>query len=290
MPVYCFDLQDEHLGDYVVDVSLPEGAPPSDRLPVIVALDGNILFDQLRALLHGGGGFTGAFSAPPSVVVGVRYPDGTGPVETYARRTFDFHGEWDLRDAPGRANTRLLALYDVAAEDQRTKLHGGGADRFAAFIKSRLLPAVADRHRIDANGRHTLIGASAAGHFVLRTLYDSDTPFSRFVCISPEFAAPEGSIQELEAAFAQRHEDHDVDVYLACGQLEPASPIHALMRIASGMLWVVEQIAVRGWRSTRVTWEVMGGEDHVSLLSRALSNGVRAVHGRTAGLKVDIPA
>lgn len=49
-----FEVSAEGLGRYVIDVSLPRGyAASSVKYPVIVVVDGNLLFDTVQAQVHG---------------------------------------------------------------------------------------------------------------------------------------------------------------------------------------------------------------------------------------------
>jgi len=49
-----FEVHDEGLGTYTIDVSLPGNTGPDDRFPVILVLDGNLFFDIAQSVVHGG--------------------------------------------------------------------------------------------------------------------------------------------------------------------------------------------------------------------------------------------
>jgi uncharacterized protein len=141
-----------------------------------------------------------------------------------------------------------------------------------------LLPSLATRYRIDQDARHTLIGDSSGGHFVLRALYDPTSPFRRYVAISPSVGCAPGTVQQAEAAYAATHDDLDVDLFVCCGKVEvDQSSMMAFCRFGSGVTWIAEQFAIRGWPNAKVQWEIMNNEDHVSIAPRAIAAGLRSV-------------
>ena len=143
----------------------------------------------------------------------------------------------------------------------------------------------ASAYAIDLDARHTLIGDSSGGHYVLRDLYDDKSPFSRSICISPGFNSAPGSIKALEAEYAAKHKDMEVDLFLCSGEIEiDATPLYGLVNFGSGILWVAEQFAVRNYPSAEVHWEIMNKEDHGSIAPRAISTGLRSVHRMRPGV------
>lgn len=281
-----FDVEAQGLGRYTIDVSLPRGHErrPDARYPVILVVDGNLLFDIAQVVAHGR--FTTMASVlPPSILVGVGYPDDEGMAAFYSRRNHDFHGDWAMTDPLGRVLHGYFDAMKKAEGKPKMEMRAGGYRRFMAFLRDELLPSLAARYPIDLEGRHTLIGDSSGGHFVLRALYDPASPFRRYVCISPGFGSAEGAIQRAEAEYAAAHDDLDVDLFICCGQVEVAGdPAGALCRFGSGVTWVAEQFGVRRWPSARVQWEVMGYEDHASIAPRAVAAGLRFVHQRRPGV------
>jgi len=274
-----FEVAAEGLGRYVVDLSLPPGHGGRDaKYPVILVVDGNLFFDAVASQVHGGMAQAGS-TLPPSIVVGVGYPADEGMAGFYRRRNFDFHGPWAMTDPLGETLKRIFTALKTAEGKPELEIHAGGYDRFLGFLRDELLPALADRFPIDQGARHTLIGDSSGGHFALRALYDSRSPFRRYVAISPGFGSAELAIQRAEAEYAASHSDLDVDLFICCGSVEvDQNPISALCRFGSGVTWVAEQFAIRQWPSARVQWEVMNNEDHASIAPRAIAAGLRSVH------------
>ncbi|MBK8647488.1 MAG: hypothetical protein IPN16_13260 [Gemmatimonadetes bacterium] len=277
--LHRFEVCADGLGRYTIDVSLPRGYEQSDTAyPVVLTTDGNILFDIVQVQLHGG--FAQQQTAlPPSILVGVGYPADEGSASWYGRRNFDFHGPWDMSNPLGQTIHQIFGMLKGADGKPELEIRAGGYTRFMAFLRDELLPALAQRFRIAADGRHTLIGDSSGGHFALLALYDPTSPFRRYVCVSPSFGTADGAIQEAEAAYAAQHTDLDADVFVCCGKVEvDQSPMMAMCRFGSGVTWLAEQFAIRQWPSARVHWEVMNNEDHATIAPRAISAGLRSVH------------
>jgi predicted alpha/beta superfamily hydrolase len=283
-----FEVVAAGLGRYTIDVSLPREAQTGGaKFPVILVTDGNILFDIAQTVMHGRATSLGSF-LPPSIVVGVGYPADEGPASYYGRRNFDFHGNWDMTDPVGRTLQAIFTSMKEAEGKHDLQMRAGGFERFLGFLRDELLPSLADHYPVDLRARHTLIGDSSGGHFVLRALYAEHSPFSRYVCISPGFGSAEGTIRQAEAAFAATHADLDVDLFICCGQCEvDLNSIYAAARFGSGITWVAEQFALRNWPSARVHWEIMNNEDHQSIAARAISAGLRSVHHMRPGVHTE---
>ena len=283
-----FEVTAEGLGRYVIDVSLPASHDKSgSKYPVILVTDGNLLFDLVQSQVHGGFAKVGG-ALPPSIVVGVGYPADEGFSGFYARRNFDFHGPWAMTDQLGQTLQQVFAMLKAADGKPDLEMHAGGYDRFMAFLRNELFPSLSGRYPIDPAARHTLIGDSSGGHFVMRALYDPTSPFKRYVCISPGFGSAEGTIVQAEAAYAASHDDMDVDLFICAGQIEiDDSFVSSLCRFGGGVIWAAEQFSIRQWPSARVRWEIMNNENHASIASRAISAGLRSVHGVRPGVNDD---
>ncbi len=109
-PYDTFEVVADGLGRYTIEVSLPAGYEHGEgTYPVILATDGNLLFDLVQAEVHGR--FAAISPAlPPSIVVGVGYPADEGMAGFYARRNFDFHGDWEMTDPLGEALQGIFGM------------------------------------------------------------------------------------------------------------------------------------------------------------------------------------
>ncbi|MBM4187016.1 MAG: hypothetical protein FJ206_06855 [Gemmatimonadetes bacterium] len=280
-----FDVMAEGLGRYRIDVSVPRGhREGGTRYPVILAVDGNLLFDIVHTVAHGR--FAGAAPVlPPSVLVGVGYPDDEGFASFYARRNSDFHDDWAMTDPLGQALHQIFNALKAAEGKPDLTMGTGGYPRFMAFLRDELLPSLAKHYPIDLAGRHTLIGDSSGGHFALRAVFDPTSPFRRYLIISPGFSAGDDGIQRAAEGYAATHPDLDVDVFACCGTVEvDQDPVGALCRFGTGVLWTAEWFGARRWPSARCEWEIFNNEDHLSIAPRAVATGLRSVHRLRPGV------
>lgn len=283
-----FDVHAEGLGTYTIDVSLPANAPPGQRLPVILVVDGNLFFDAVQSVVHGGMARAGGSLLPPSIVVGVGYPEREGFASFYGRRNFDFFEAWDMTDPLGRQLHAVHAMLKHAEGKPELEIRAGGYPRFMRFLAEALLPGLAQHYPIDLAARHTLVGDSSGGHFALRAIFDPASPFSRYVAISPSLGAAPGTVQAAEAAYAAAHADLTVDVFACAGTVEVDESVpNALCRFGSAPIWLAEQFAIRGWPSARLQWELMNLENHASIAPRAIAAGLRSVHRLRPGVHVE---
>lgn len=288
-----FEMVAEGHGRYVIDVSLPTRIEPGVKLPVVLVVDGNYHFDTVQAAVNGrfaeeaasiGRGFM-----PASIVVGVGYPKSEGMLGCVFRRNFDFYDAWDMEDPVGQFLRQTMEPYAAAQGHPEMKMRAGGYDTFMAFLRDDLLPALAEHYPVDLNARHTLIGHSSGGYFALRALYDPASPFSRYVSSSAAGGAP-GAIEAAEAAYAADHSDLAADVFLCVGAAEVEGTYGATSRFASNMARAAEVFTLRQWPSGTLTWETMNNEDHHSIVARAISAGLRSVHGTRPSVGVAIQA
>lgn len=277
-------VQAEGLGRYAIDVSLPPKRAEGETFPVILVVDGNWHFDTVQVIVHGS--FVTDWSwLPPAIVVGVGYPADEGFASAYARRNFDFHGDWDMADESGQLLHQIFDGSRIAEGKPELEMKAGGAPRFSEFLRNELLPELAHHYPIDLAAKHTLIGHSSGGHYVLRAIFDPNSPFSRYLALSPSLGAAAGTIQALEADYAAAHDDLKANVFVACGREEAAgNRAYALGSVGGGVLWTAEQFAYRGWKSAYLDWEIMDHEDHASCLPRAIAAGLRSVFRKRPGI------
>lgn len=286
--LFRFVVEARDLGRYTIDVSLPAERKPGEKFPVILVTDGNLFFDTVQAYLHGGIGMIS--NIPPTIIVGVGYPADEGLASFVTRRNYDFYGDWDMTDAVGNVMRKSFEEAKAAEGKPGLEIKAGGALRFSDFLRNELLPELAEHFPIEVSTKHTLIGVSSGGHYVLRTLYDPDSPFLRYICISPGpgFGDMADAINQLEAQYADTHDDLEARLYICFGRQELSTM--AFCHLGSGVIWAAEQLAIRAWKSAHVEWEVMNNENHHSIPTRAIASGLRSVFGKRPGIDIDIGA
>ena len=281
------DISADGLGRYTIDVALPAGHDRGDaKFPVILVTDANILFDMVQVVAHGR--FQEGNLLPPSILVGVGYPNDEGRASWYGRRNYDFHGEWDMTDPLGTLLQTIFGTLKTAEGKPDLVMRAGGYPRFMGFLRDELLPSLATQYPIDLAARHTLIGHSSGGHFTLRALFDPASPFRRYVAISPSIGTAPGTIQRAEAEYAASHQDLDADVFTCCGAVEvDGDPMGAMCQFGVGVTWTATQFGIRQWPNARLHWEVMNHEDHSSIPLRGIATGLRSVHRLRPGVHVE---
>lgn len=134
--------------------------------PVFYTLDGDTLFSIAAMAAHALTTRTGENGVEPMLVVGVGYSDEAW-LNTDARVS-----DYTPHVADGSA------AYDPRGRSQ------GGANRFLAFLKEELEPALAQRFPIDPKAQ-TLFGHSFGGLFTLHTLFTQPDAFQCYIASSP---------------------------------------------------------------------------------------------------------
>lgn len=277
------------LGRYVIDVSMPAKYPADTLLPVILTVDGNLLFDIVQTAVHGRfSNVTEAF--PAAIVIGVGYPETEGFASFYSRRNFDFHGPWDMNDDLGLRMKEIFEHFKATESKTEIEIRAGGYELFMSFIRDELIPSLAMHYPIDLGAKHTLVGESAGGHFVLRAVYDPSSPFSRYVAVSPSFKTAPGTIEQAEAKYAALRDDLSAHIFICSGTHEVGiNRDYALCGFGSAVTWLAEVIALREWKSVKFRYEFMNNEDHTSIAMRAISVGLRFVFQNLPGINAEKP-
>jgi predicted alpha/beta superfamily hydrolase len=86
----------------------------------------------------------------------------------------------------------------AVAEERKAAPHAGGADRFRAFLRDELKPAVAAHYRV--TGESGIVGESLAGLFVLETLLVEPGLFDSYIAVDPSVWWNEQAVVRSAAA------------------------------------------------------------------------------------------
>ena len=142
------------------------GPAPEGGYPVFYTLDGDTLFAVAAMAAHALTTRTGENGVEPMLIVGVGYSDGA----------------WLNTDA--RVDDYTPPVPDGSARhDPRGRIQGG-ADRFLAFLKQELQPALAQRFPVNQQNQ-SLFGHSFGGLFALHTLFTQPDAFQCYIASSP---------------------------------------------------------------------------------------------------------
>lgn len=248
-----FDMKAKHGLDYRIYVSRPEGEAPEGGYPALYVLDGNAVFAgfaetrRIHSIYKTG--------IDKMIIVGIGFPN----TELYdGRRMGDF--------TPPIKSPELKDVYKAYPN--------GGRDDFLAFLLNEVRPEIARRYAVN-DRRQSLFGHSLGGLFALHVLYSQPGAFHAIVAASPSIWWDNQFILEEERAFAARLAKEPslgrkTRVTIFVGELEE-TPVMVGDSIALGER--LKELSSYGLRSE---YEVLDGEGHLTVPSRAVTKTLRA--------------
>jgi predicted alpha/beta superfamily hydrolase len=143
----------------------------------------------------------------------------------------------------------------------------GGAQKFLAFLKTELIPFVEANYRADPAQR-VLLGSSLGGLFTLYVMFTEPALFSAYVSSSPAVQYGDRAAFKQEAAYAAKHKNLPVRLFLSVGELEDlAQPVKEFARTVAG----------RGYNGLKMESRVIEGERHSGNKPEAFNRGLRFV-------------
>jgi predicted alpha/beta superfamily hydrolase len=238
--------------DTEVRVWLPPSYHHTDQAYPTLWLTDNMLEPAVAAML----GWVHA-ETPELILVGVGSPHATTMGEFSARRTFEF--------TP--ADPSLI----LPVRDHPTyKLPPGGAERFSAYLAGDLRAELAATYRMVPHD-HALGGHSLGAMFALHTFFTRPGAFAKYAVGSP------GSILDyagLEEAYAARHRDQAVRLFLAAGDAEAADPFTAAGGMVATTALVAELLTRRGYPALDLAIRIFPGRRHMSALGALYLDGI----------------
>jgi len=253
---------------YQIDV-LPVISPtrppaPGARIPVVVALDGNLTF----SLLAGLGSFLTLGDIPSILVVAVGYalsPARTTPggfLEVQALRTRDYTPSVDATFLEQARSSVKRFGADYPANGQP-----GGAAAFRAFLQEELKPFIGERYPMADLDRSILLGASFGGLLAIDALLKDPTSYWGYIAASPSLWWDDAILLRQYRPPAEANGR----LFMSLGGLEPEVPMAGPVRRLDARL--------RGDRPPGLayTFQLFPDETHGSGVAAAFSRGLRAV-------------
>ena len=265
--------------DFLIDVALPLSGMPDEPVPVVYVTDGNGMFQLVsittRILQLGG-------ELPPMIVVGIGYVV-TPTAGILALRTRDLTPTIDatyeegIRDAPVPEEVKAALLLPEGIEP-------GGAATFLDFIETDVKPFIAANYPAKTDDS-TLVGDSFGGLFTLYALFNRTGDYQRYIAGSPSLWWDEKTLFHDEAAYADRADDLDVDLFLSVGGLEEGSDqrMDQYEQVTNARM-MVRQLEDRGYPNLRLTFHLFEDETHQSVIPATMSRGLREVFANDVAL------
>jgi len=248
--------------DYEIFIAKPFDEPAKDGYGVIYVLDGNGLFETtaeiMRLLTRKPKGY------PPAIVVGIGYPGGEA-FDT-VRRTYDLTMSADPANLPQRPNGEPWPEF-------------GGADELLAFFENELMPAIEERYMIDKR-KQALYGHSFGGLFVLHALYTPSALFSHFIASSASIWWNDYALlkeyEKFKADLTNNARSHLPKALMIAGGDELDYMVRDSLDLCTGMM----SLQIPGFE---VSWALLEQEEHVSVISGAISRAVKFLLAGSSG-------
>lgn len=249
-----WDTDAAHGRQYRLYVSRPEGDAPEGGYPVLYVLDGNAMFAgfaearRIQSIYDDG--------LEKMVVVAIGYPND----ELYDKRRMD-----DF--TPSIKNPKLRKTY----EDRKS----GGRDQFLKFLLEEVRPEIARRYAVNED-RQSLFGHSLGGLFALHVLYSRPGAFHTIVAASPTIWWDNQFILAEERTYTARiKKDPSLGgatrILVLTGEHEET---HVTVTDSISLSKRLEALSAYGLRSE---FELLDGETHITVPSRAVTKTLRAV-------------
>lgn len=260
---------------YEVSVGLPlVQTQPEATLPVLFVLDGGSTFPlaitTARTLALSG-------QAPEMLIVGISTPRSEGFQAVAAKRL-----KYLTPDIP-RLNEQSEPMVRNFVEplmQERNWSYSecfGGADEFFDFITGALLEHLGERYAINKDAL-AIYGHSAAGVFVMHSLFKNPGAFSRYMLSSfgtqwwddfdSELAQWLQSLENIQTGLPLK-------IYHAAGELELLDPL-----VKEGFVTpILQGIEKRDVSVLDLTVQVFPGEHHTSVVPAVIAAGIRTLFG-----------
>ncbi|MCK0197177.1 alpha/beta hydrolase-fold protein [Ancylobacter sp. 6x-1] len=271
-----FDLASAKGGEpWRIFLHVPRSEPPEAGWPVLHLFDGNAVIATAVDALRIQSAWPSGTGVHPGVIVAVGYP--TDGAYDGVRRS------WDLGPPPGET-------YPPFTKDG-PPVRTGGADDFLAFLEEELAPEIARRVKVDPL-RRAVFGHSFGGLFVLHALFRRPQAYSRLISASPAiWWEGAGIVARAEGFLAEPPAGLDARLLLLAGEYEQklapfqigaqdAEKRQAAFKDSRIVDYTAEMAGrLAGVPGLATSYELIGGETHMSILPQAVNKAVRFAFG-----------
>ncbi|MFK0523775.1 alpha/beta hydrolase [Paenibacillus illinoisensis] len=242
--------------EYVINVFVPDIAPPPSGYPVIYLLDANAVLGTMVEAMRVQSVRSDKTGVVPAVIVGIGYEAKQPfPPERY----YDFMMQVPEADLPRRPDGASWPAY-------------GGAEAFMHFIEDQLKPEVEEKYSIDRS-RQSIVGHSLGGLFVLQMLLGNPGTFRHYIAGSPSIHWNSTWIEQQRASWVSRAENcgTEMQVLIAAGEQEGSHPSGVVGRSRELAHWL-GQTGLEGFSAEFTCFE---DEGHISVLPILMSRAIR---------------
>ncbi|MFN2104204.1 MAG: alpha/beta hydrolase [Candidatus Promineifilaceae bacterium] len=248
---------------YTLLIAKPDTYDQTDiRYPVLFILDADAIFGMVTEMVRI---MQLDQDIPQMLIVGIGYPT-TVFGEIMALRQRD-----DTPTVQPEEEKWLSTTFGIELQENRR--YSGGAAQFLRFITQELIPFLDGRLRIDLKDL-AIAGWSYGGLFSLYALFQADSPFKRYMILSPSIAWDDRVILKEERRYAGEHTDLPVKLFLAAGGNESE-------RMVANLDELEQILRGRAYAGLDMSVVFFDNETHLSVLPGALSRGIRAIYGAT---------
>jgi predicted alpha/beta superfamily hydrolase len=244
--------------DYRIYVSLPKNYSKSDlSYPVVFLLDADYSFAIGHNIVEH---LSDRGDLPDMILVAIGYNGASQDKTTYRlNRMRDYSPTFNLRGGYGPSINKV----------------SGGGPAFSEFLRTELLPFIANRYRTDSD-RSALVGHSMGGMFATYVLLDNPQLFANYIVVSPSLWWDGYHGLTMERSFANNHRDLEARVFFSVGSLEeePMRPMVSTLKSFANSL------ENRGYPSLSTHLQIEQAEDHNTIFPQALTHGLLFVFGQ----------
>jgi predicted alpha/beta superfamily hydrolase len=246
---------------YKLLIAKPENYDETDiRYPVLIVLDGDAIFGMVTEMVRI---MQLERDIPQMLIVGIGYPSNVFG-EIMALRQRD-----DTPTVQPDEEEWLSTTFGIELQENRR--YSGGAAQFLRFIAQELVPFLNDRLRINLEDL-TIGGWSYGGLFSLYAMFQTDSPFKRYIILSPSIAWDDRVILKEESRYAGEHTDLPAKLFLSAGGNESE-------RMVANLGELEQILRDRDYEGLEMSVAVFDNETHLSVLPGALSRGIHAIYG-----------
>lgn len=266
--IKTWTMQSEKTGrEYQIWVALPNDYfSTNEKYEVVYGVDANMEFGSL---VEAARNLAAEGAISKRIVVGIGYPGVSDWSYMTPRRTLDL--------TPTEDNVWPSSVNGYLEEHNLPVITAsGGAEDFAQFLQDELIPLIKQDYRVK-QGCRTLFGHSFGGLFGLFVLLKHPDLFDGYISVSPSLWWDNGVIFTYEEELASKTSVLKAKLFMSVGGLEQAGPDGKKYAMVDNIKKMAAKLNHRNYEDFKLETHVLEGETHMSMISAAISRGLRTV-------------